>query len=85
MAGVSGLIRQVPVAELGVVAMGVEQRVGQVRLGQVGVGDRGGEPAVLGLAGELEDPARHRDGDPVGGQLTDERVFHFPGRCAWDR
>ena len=44
-----------------------------------------GEPAVVGLAGELKDPARHRDGDPVGGELTDERVHHFPGRFACDR
>ena len=43
------------------------------------------EPPVVGLAGELEDPARHRDGDPVGGQLADERVHHFPGRFACDR
>ena len=52
---------------------------------QLGVGDRAREPAVVGLASELEDPARHRDGDPVGGQLADERVHHFPGRFACDR
>ena len=35
--------------------------------------------------GKLENPARHRDGDPVVGQLADEREHHFPGRFAWDR
>jgi hypothetical protein len=39
----------------------------------------------VGLAGDLEDPARHRDGDPVTGKLTDERVHHFGGRFVWDR
>ena len=65
--------------------MGVEDGVGQVGLVEFAGADRGGEPAVVGLAGELEDPARHRDGDPVDGELTDERVHHFPGRFACDR
>ena len=55
------------------------------RLDQFGIGDRLGEPAVVGLASDLEHPARHRDGDPVLGQLADERVHHFPGRFACDR
>jgi hypothetical protein len=80
-----GLIDQEPVAELRVVAVGVEQCVGPVGPGQFTGGDRGGQPPVVGLAGDLEDPARHRDGDPVGGELTDERVDHFPGRFACDR
>ena len=83
--GAAGLISEQAVAELGIVTMGVEHGIGQVRLLEVPVGDRVGEPAVVGLAGELEDPARHRHGDPVGGQLADERVHHFPGRFAWDR
>jgi hypothetical protein len=39
---------------------------------------------VLGPA-ELENPTRHRDGDPVSGKVTDEREHHSPGRFAWDR
>ena len=85
LAGVAGLVGQEPVAELRVVAVGVEQRVGPIRLVELGVGDRVGQPPVVGLAGELEHPARHRDGDPVGGQLADERVDPFPGRFACDR
>jgi hypothetical protein len=65
--------------------MGVEQGVGPVSLLGLGVGDRTGKPAVIGLAGELEDPTRHRDGDPVGGELLHERVEPFPGRLACDR
>jgi hypothetical protein len=37
------------------------------------------------LTGDLENPARHRDGDTVAGKVADERVHHFPGSCAWDR
>ena len=85
MAGVAGLVGQVAVAELRVVAVGVEQSVGQVGRLELGVGHRVGQPAVVGLPGDLEHPTRHRDGDPVGGQLTDERVHHFPGRLACDR
>ena len=74
MAGLADLIGEEPVAELGIVAVGVEDRVRQVRLVELGVGDRVGEPPVVGLASDPEDPARHRDGDPVAGELTDERV-----------
>ena len=65
--------------------MSVEQRVCAVSLLEFGVGDRVGEPAVVGLAGDLEHPARHRDGDSASGKVTDERVAHFPGRCAWEK
>jgi hypothetical protein len=85
VADVAGFVGQQPVAELGVVVVGVEQRVGEVGLGQLTRADGSEEPAVVGLAGEVEDPARHRDGDPVDGELTDERVHHFPGRFACDR
>ena len=76
---------QEPVAELGVVAVGVQQGVGAVCLDQLGLGDLVFEPAVVGLAGELQDPQGHRDGDPVCGELAHERVEPFPGRFAWDR
>jgi hypothetical protein len=56
-----------------------------VRRVELEVADRGGTPPVVGLAGDVEDPARHRDGDPVVGELTDERVDQFPGRFACDR
>ena len=74
LTGLGCLVDEEPVAELGVLAVGVEQSVGAVGLDQLGVGDRGREPAVVGLAGDLEYPARHRDGDTVSGQLADERV-----------
>lgn len=53
-----------PISELGIVAMGIEQGIRPVRPVQFGSGDRIGEPPVVGLAGELEDPARHRHGNP---------------------
>ena len=55
-----GLVDQEPVAELRVVAVGVEQGVGAVGLDQVGVGDRAEQPAVVGLACDLQYPTRHR-------------------------
>jgi len=36
--------------------VGTEQRVGAIGLDAFGVGDRVREPAVVGLAGDLEDP-----------------------------
>ncbi len=75
--------------ELGIVAVRVEQGSCPVCLGQLGVGDRRGQPPVVGLAGQPEHPARHRHRHPVrgsgGGQLADERVHHFAGRFACDR
>ena len=70
------LVGQEPVAELGVVAMGVEDRVGEVRLLPLAGGDRLVEPPVVGGAGETEYPTRHHDRDPVDGELAHERVHH---------
>ena len=85
MAGIANLVAQEPVSELGIVAMGVEDRVRQPRLVQLGISERLSKPPVVGLAGKVEDPTRHRDGNTVVGELSDERVHHFPGRFAWDR
>ncbi len=85
LTGVSGLFGQVAVPELRVLVVGVEQGVGAVGLEEFGVGDGVGPRAVVGLAGELEYPARHCDGDPVGGELSYERVEPFPGRFACER
>jgi hypothetical protein len=85
LANVTGLVEEEPVPELWVVLVGVEQGAGPVSLLEVGIGHRSSEPAVVGLTRDLEDPARHRDGDTVLGQLADERLHHFPGRLACDR
>lgn len=50
---VTGLINQEAIAELGIISVSVEQGVGPIRLGEFGVGDRLGQPPVIGLAGEL--------------------------------
>ena len=65
--------------------MGIEQRVRPIRLDQLSIRNRIGEPAVIGLTSDLEHPTRHRDGDPVGGQLAHERVEPFPGSDAYDK
>src|SRR3546814_21073840 len=59
------LISEEPVAELGVVAVCVEDRVRQMGFSELAVTHRLFEPPVVGLAGNLADPARHRDGAPV--------------------
>lgn len=56
-----------------------------MRLDVFALGDGVGPPAIVGLAGDLEYPARHRHGDPLGGELFHERVVPFPGRLACDK
>ena len=72
--GIAGLGDQKAVTELRIIAVGVEQGVRPMRLEVLGAGHGVGQPAVIGLAGELENPARHRDGDSVVGELLHERV-----------
>ena len=79
------MLDQESVAELWIVTVGVEQRVGPKRRNVFGVGDRIGQPAVVGLASELEHPARHRHGNSLGGELFHERVKPFPGRLDCDK
>ena len=66
--------------ELGIVAVGVQQRVGAVGLDELGPCDLLFPPAVVGLARELQDPQGGRDGDPVSSELAHDRVDPFPGK-----
>ena len=85
LANLAGLVGQQPVSELRVIPVGVEERVGAIGLHEFAGGDRVRQPPIVGLAGELEYPARHRDSDAVSGELVHERVLPLPGRFAWDR
>lgn len=80
------LVGQEAVAELGIIAVGVEDRVREEGLVELGRGHGLGQPGVVVLAVELEHPARHRHRHPdpgtCGGELTHERVEPFPGSCA---
>lgn len=51
--GSLGLISQVPVPDLRVITMGIEENIGPVRLGDVGFWDWRCQQPVVGLAGEL--------------------------------
>ncbi len=82
MTGLTDLVGQEPVAVLGLLAVGVEQRVGEVGLLPVAGRFRRGEPAVGGLSSEVQDPAREGDGDTVAGELSHEREAPFPGKFA---
>ena len=84
-ARITGLVGEEPVPELGVVAVRVEERVRAIRLHHLAGGDGIRQPPVIGLAGELEHPTRHRHRDPCCGELCHERVEPFPGRFACDR
>src|SRR5699024_6207787 len=76
------LVGEVAVAELRILTVCVEQGVGSMRFDALGIGDRVLQPPVVGLASNLKYPARHRDGNPVSGELAHERVPPFPGRFA---
>ena len=79
------LVGKQAVAELGIIAVRVEQRVRAPRLHPLGVADGPREPAIVRLASDPKHPARHRHGDPVDGQFADEREDQVPGRLACDR
>jgi hypothetical protein len=53
--------------------MGVEQRVGPVGRDQFARGHRSGQPPVVGMAGDLENPAGLRPGNPVDGDSRTSR------------
>ena len=57
LARIAGFVGEEPVAELRVLAVGVEQGVRPVRLLEFGVGDRVGEPPVVRLARDPQNPA----------------------------
>jgi IS30 family transposase len=61
------LVGDEPVAERRIVVMDVDRGVDQMRVVPVPLADRSGQPGVVRLLGELQHPAGHRDGDPVGG------------------
>lgn len=73
----TSFVGEVSVAERRVSMVRVMQRVDPIRAEHIGVPDRVVSPPVVGLAGELEDPARHRHGNPRVGELRYERVRHF--------
>ena len=77
MAGVGELVGDEPVPEPRVVPVHLERGVGGVGVDQVPLTDRVGLPGVERLPGEPQQPAGHRDGDPVGGKVQDQRVRHF--------
>jgi hypothetical protein len=71
------LVGDEPVAELGVVVVDVDRGVDEVGVVPVALADRVRAPLVEGLLGEPEHPTGHRDRDPVGGQVCDQREHHF--------
>jgi hypothetical protein len=75
--GALELIGNEPVAELGVIGVHVDDRVGQVGVVEITVTHRVGPPLVERLGREPEHPAGQPHRDPFGGQFLDQRVAHF--------
>ena len=57
--------------------MSVDRGIRQMRVVPVTPRDRAGAPLEERLLAEAQHPAGHRDGDPVAGKVTDQRVDHF--------
>lgn len=85
LACVAGFINEEPIPELRVVAVRIEQCVGSISGHDFGSSDGIAQPPIVGLTSKLEYPTRHRDGNPVDGELAYERVEPFPGRFACDK
>ena len=71
--------------KLGAVTVGVKERICAVNSGPFRTRNGRVQPPVAGLASERQYPTRHRDVDPVSGELCHERVEPFPGKCAWGK
>ena len=85
LTSLASLVSEQPVTELGVIFVRVEQRVRSIRLHDLAGCDGVGQPPVVRLARELQNPTRHRDRDPVSSELRHEQLEPFPGRLACDR
>lgn len=79
VAGFSSLIGEIPVPDLRILPMSMDQGVEPVGLFPKLIRQRVGQPPVVGLASNLQHPARHRDGNAVLSEIAYERVFHFDG------
>ncbi len=71
------LVGNESVSEGGVIGMDVKGGVDQVCIVPITLFQRRFTPLVERLGGEPQDPAGHRDGDPVIGKVEDQRVHHF--------
>lgn len=66
--------------------MSIDQGVESVGLVPLLIRHGVGQPSVVGLAGDLQYPARHRHRDTIGGgEIAYERVEPFDGRFACDK
>ena len=83
--GSPDFVGEEPVPELGVITMRVEDGVRQPRFIKLSFGEWLVEPPVILLAAQVEDPARHRHGNPVIGKVTNDREHYFGGRFACDK
>lgn len=81
VAQVLHLVGQEPVAESRIIVVKVDELVHQVGVVEITLTDGVLEPAVVGLGSDSEHPAGQPHREALGGQITDQRVFHF-GRAS---
>lgn len=74
---VDQLVSDEAVAELGIIAMNIHGRVDQMRIIPVPLRYRALAPGVKRSRGETQNPARHRDRDPLTREIAGEGIHHF--------
>ncbi|GIZ95768.1 hypothetical protein TTY48_03800 [Tsukamurella sp. TY48] len=77
MTGSDEFVGDEPIPELRIITMDIDRSISHHRIIDITVTDWNSAPGIEGLAGELQNPAGHRDGNPVSGQLADQREHHF--------
>ena len=81
-AGPLELVRQKPVTERRIIGVRVDQGVDGVRVIQIPGRDGVLAPGVERLSREAEHPTGQPHREPLGGQVTDQRVRHFGSELA---
>ena len=76
---VGDLVGHEPIPELRIIPVDVESEVRQMGVVPVPLGDRVASPFAPTLGLKAQHQAGHRDGNPVHGKVTDQRVDHFGG------
>ena len=64
LTGVTGLVGEETMPKLRVILVGAKQCVRTMGLRDLTVGDGGRQPPIVGLASTLQNPTRHRHGNP---------------------
>ena len=78
------LVRDEPIPKPGIIAVQIERGVGEVGVFPVALRDGVCSPLAEGLLDKTQHPAGHRDWNPIGSKVKDQREHYF-GSDACDR